>query len=194
VLFVPFDRLGSERTPVEGTGLGLPLTKRLTEAMGGALGVASAIGQGSTFWIELPLTDGPIERLQRAEAPPEQHQPARERPPLRVLYIEDNLSNLQLVEDVLGRRPSVDLILLDLDLPDMPGEEVLRCGPGRQDRHNPLDRLVFFIEVTVVDLGFTIWLSHGHHPLPQVEHLFMACDRHLRGCRYLPEGLPPQSP
>ena len=145
-LFVPFDRLGSERTSTEGTGLGLPLTKRLAEAMGGVLGVAGAVGQGSTFWIELPLTHGPIERLQRAEEPPQQDRPERERPPLRVLYIEDNLSNLQLVEHVLGRRPGVELIsamqpqlglelagehrpslvLLDLDLPDMPGEEVLR--------------------------------------------------------------------
>jgi PAS domain S-box-containing protein len=145
-LFVPFDRLGSERTSVEGTGLGLPLTKRLAEAMGGALGMASAVGHGSTFWVELPLTEGPVERLQRTEALPEPDRSAWARTALKVLYIEDNLSNLQLVEHILSRRPGIrlisamrpqlglelagehhpDLVLLDLDLPDMPGEEVLR--------------------------------------------------------------------
>jgi PAS domain S-box-containing protein len=145
-LFVPFDRLGSERTSIEGTGLGLPLTKGLAEAMGGTLGVASVVGQGSTFWVELPLTQRPTERPQPTERLPEQPQLERQRPAMTVLYIEDNPSNLQLVEHLLNRRPGVtlisamrpqlgldlaaehcpDLILLDLDLPDMPGQEVLR--------------------------------------------------------------------
>ena len=145
-LFVPFDRLGSEQTSIEGTGLGLPLTKCLAEAMGGALGVASVVGQGSTFWVELPLTQPTSERPTAAELLPAQAQPERQHPAMTVLYIEDNLSNLQLVERLMSRRPGVtlisavrpqlgldlagehqpDLILLDLDLPDMPGQEVLR--------------------------------------------------------------------
>jgi PAS domain S-box-containing protein len=145
-LFVPFDRVGSERTSIEGTGLGLPLSKRLAEAMGGTLGVASTPGRGSSFWVELPLTEAPLEHLEGAEPPLEQHQSKRERPALTVLCIEDNLSNLQLVEHILRHRPGVelisamrpqlgldlaaehqpDLVLLDLGLPDMPGEEVLR--------------------------------------------------------------------
>jgi PAS domain S-box-containing protein len=145
-LFVPFDRLGSERTSVEGTGLGLPLTKRLVEAMGGTLGLASTVGQGSSFWVDLPLTTSPARPLEAAEPPPAQDRVGAGQPPLRVLYIEDNLSNLRLVQHVLGRRPGVelisamrpqlgldlagqhhpDLVLLDLDLPDMPGQEVLR--------------------------------------------------------------------
>jgi protein-histidine pros-kinase len=144
-LFVPFDRLGSERTSIEGTGLGLPLTKCLTEAMGGTLEVASVVGQGSTFWVELPLAQ-PISEGPSAEVPPAKAQPERQHPAMTVLYIEDNLSNLQLVERLLSRRAGVtlisamrpqlgldlagehhpDLILLDLDLPDMPGQEVLR--------------------------------------------------------------------
>jgi signal transduction histidine kinase/ActR/RegA family two-component response regulator len=146
-LFVPFERLGSEQTGVEGAGLGLPLSKRLAEAMGGTLEVSSTAGQGSTFWVELPQAEGPVQRAERQqelEVPTEaEAEPAA---PLTVLYIEDNLSNLQLVERVLSRRPGVrlisamrpqlglelaaehdpDLILLDLHLPDMPGQEVFR--------------------------------------------------------------------
>jgi signal transduction histidine kinase/ActR/RegA family two-component response regulator len=147
-LFVPFERLGSEESGVEGAGLGLPLSKRLAEAMGGTLEVSTVLGEGSTFWVELPVAEGPLERAEREqELPAPAAQPAPEpSSALTVLYIEDNLSNLQLVERVLSRRPGVrlisamrpqlglelaaehdpDLILLDLHLPDMPGQEVLR--------------------------------------------------------------------
>jgi signal transduction histidine kinase/ActR/RegA family two-component response regulator len=149
-LFVPFERLSNEQGSIEGTGLGLPLSKRLAEAMGGTLEVESAVDQGSTFWVELPRTEGPVQRAERQQrvgaSPAPVDQPDRAGPSLTVLYIEDNLSNLQLVERVLSRRPGVklisamrpqlgldlagehrpDLVLLDLHLPDMPGQEVLR--------------------------------------------------------------------
>jgi PAS domain S-box-containing protein len=147
-LFIPFERLTNEQTAIEGTGLGLPLSKRLAEAMGGTLDLVSTPGQGSTFWIELPLAEGPVQRHERQQAASSSvpEQPGQTEPTLTVLYIEDNLSNLQLVERVLSRRPGVklisamrpqlgldlarehrpDLLLLDLHLPDMPGEEVLR--------------------------------------------------------------------
>ncbi len=54
-LFSPFDRLGAERGPVAGTGLGLALTKQLVEALAGEIGVESAPGEGSTFWVRLPV-------------------------------------------------------------------------------------------------------------------------------------------
>jgi len=144
-LFVPFERLGAEGTGVEGTGLGLALSKGLTEAMGGSLGVTSIPGQGSTFFVELPLAEAPGIMDEGKEA--------AKRPVLQapvgahtLLYIEDNLANLQLIEGALNHRPGLilltamqgslgldlarqhqpDLILLDLHLPDMAGEEVLR--------------------------------------------------------------------
>ncbi|MBI3912267.1 MAG: PAS domain-containing protein [Armatimonadetes bacterium] len=143
-LFTPFDRLGAEQTGVEGTGLGLALSKRLVTAMGGNLGVETMDGQGSTLWVELPLAEGPMARLERqpegVPAPIGGCGPCR-----TVLYVEDNLSNVRLIERVLAQRPTTrllaamqgqmaldlarehhpDLILLDLHLPDIPGNEVL---------------------------------------------------------------------
>jgi signal transduction histidine kinase/ActR/RegA family two-component response regulator len=146
-LFVPFERLGSEHGTVEGTGLGLPLSKRLADAMGGSLELESIPQQGTTFWVELPLIEAPAETAADlgAAPQPEPEQVEQTGHDLTVLYIEDNVSNLQLVERVMQRRgialisamrPQLgldlagehrpDLILLDLHLPDMPGQEVFR--------------------------------------------------------------------
>jgi len=144
-LFIPFDRLGAEGTDIEGTGLGLSLSKHLVEVMGGTLDVTSQVGVGSTFAVELPLTAAPADVLKLPGASPTV-QAERQEGRMVVLYIEDNVSNLRLVEQVLGRRPQTtllsamqgqlgldlarehrpDLILLDLHLPDVPGDEVLR--------------------------------------------------------------------
>jgi two-component system sensor histidine kinase/response regulator len=142
-LFTPFDRLGAEQSRVEGTGLGLALSQRLIHAMRGCIGVDSAPGQGSTFWIELPCAKSPLERLRSRNGTEERaHVASVER---TILYVEDNLSNLTLVEQMLAEHPQItlvtamqgrlaldlarqhrpDLILLDLHLPDMPGWDVL---------------------------------------------------------------------
>jgi CheY-like chemotaxis protein len=144
LLFRPFERLGAERTSIEGTGLGLTLSRGLAEAMGGNVGVVSKIDAGSTFWVELRMaaeSDGRrapdvvpsgLEYRQGAEA--------------KVLYVEDNIANVRLMERVLSRRPALklltssdgrsglahalsahpDVVLLDLHLPDLSGDEVLR--------------------------------------------------------------------
>jgi CheY-like chemotaxis protein len=143
-LFDPFDRLGAESTRVEGTGLGLSLSMRLMEAMGGTIKAESEPEAGTTVRVELDATEGP-----KDEAPAGNPAPAaatglpRERG--TIVYIEDNVSNLKLVERLLDRFPEVrlipamqgklgidlarqhrpDLILLDLHLPDLHGREVL---------------------------------------------------------------------
>jgi PAS domain S-box-containing protein len=151
-LFAPFDRLDAGQTDVEGTGIGLALAKSLAEAMGGTLSVESVLGQGSTFSVDLPRVEGPVERYERLQpesarlvaAPANGHAEPGQRH--TVLYIEDNPSNLRLIERILGRRGDIDvvsamqgrfgidlarqhhpsLILLDLHLPDIGGEEILR--------------------------------------------------------------------
>jgi len=148
-LFQPFNRLEAENSEIEGTGIGLTLTKRMVELMGGTVGVESELDKGSTFWIELPAE--PLVGSGHGQAPEETtiddpapaHQSADGR--RRVLYIEDNPANLKLVAQILGRRPHIhlltahtpglgielarahrpDLILLDINLPGMDGYQVL---------------------------------------------------------------------
>jgi PAS domain S-box-containing protein len=145
MLFTPFERLGAEQTGEEGTGIGLALSKSLAEAMGGTLGVTSNLGKGSTFGFELPRVEGPVERYERLNGGTEPVvEPASGRQV--VLHIEDNLSNLTLVERILAQRSGIQvvaamqgrlglelarehnpvLVLLDLHLPDMDGEQVLQ--------------------------------------------------------------------
>jgi len=157
-LFTPFDRLDVHEGLVEGTGLGLALSKGLVELMGGALGAESTLGVGSKFSVELTIAESPMQAIER---PTEATTPDADTPVLRgtMLYIEDNLSNLRLVERIVSRRPGVtllsamqgshglelaqhhrpDLIVLDLDLPDIGGDEVLaRLRAGSATREIPV--------------------------------------------------------
>jgi signal transduction histidine kinase/CheY-like chemotaxis protein len=156
-LFTPFDRLGAENAAIEGTGLGLALSKCLIEAMGGRIGVESVEGEGATFWVELPRADvpGPAAETRASE----DAGPATSDRRGTLLYIEDNPSNLRLVARVLAERSQLrlipaaegglglrlareqrpDVILLDLHLPDLPGEDVLRrLGDDPELRQTPV--------------------------------------------------------
>ena len=153
-LFQPFNRLGKEAGAEEGTGIGLVVTKRLVELMGGAIGADSAVGVGSVFWIELSLTSAPQLAVREAERAALVRPQVPDGTPLRtLLYVEDNPANLELVEQLIARRPDLrllsaadgnlgiefarayqpEVILMDINLPGISGIEamkILRADPS----------------------------------------------------------------
>ena len=184
-LFQPFERLGAEATGIEGTGIGLALSRGIVESMDGTIGVESSVGEGSTFWFELPLDPNQhVEEAATEAAEPDAvvvDEPGRES---TILYIEDNPSNFKLVERVLTRRPDIelltaadgtsglqmarrelpDLILLDLHLPDIHGSEVMR---RIRDYHATQDTAIVILSADatgdqvqeLLDAGATAYLT-----------------------------------
>lgn len=160
-IFQPFNRLGLENSNIEGTGIGLTITQRFVEMMGGTIGMESELGMGSCFWIELPVDAMVHNAKSRYPIPSNRHtyqqikpnssqtfEPQDEARNVRstILYIEDNPANLKLVAQALensnnqiellcaytpevgiqmarDRRP--DLILLDINLPNIDGYQVM---------------------------------------------------------------------
>ncbi len=158
-IFQPFFRAGQETGPIEGTGIGLAISRRLAEMMGGAVGFRSAYGVGSEFWVDIPAHAA-------AALPPAQSRgpvPEAPRPPpaLRalVLYVEDHPPNVALMADVvsniegvelvtaataedgieIARRRKPDVIVMDLNLPRMNGVEALQLLRGWEEtKHIPV--------------------------------------------------------
>jgi len=149
LLFEPFERLGAESTGIEGTGIGLVITKKLVELMDGRIGVESVLNEGTTFWLEFPCSV-----YEKADAPTlecsnttkiKEELISKSKQKQTVLYIEDNPANLHLVEQVLANIPNItfldaseallgielaishqpDLILMDINLPGMDGFKAL---------------------------------------------------------------------
>ncbi len=159
-LFEPFNRLGQENGSEEGTGIGLVMTKRLVELMGGVIGVESTVGKGSVFWIELLRATEPTLAAGSDEASTCHPAPVLPDPSLRsVLCVEDNPANLKLIEQLVARRPHMrllsagdatvgielarahqpEVILMDINLPGISGIRalaILREDPST--RHIPV--------------------------------------------------------
>ncbi len=145
-LFEPFNRLGVENTNIEGSGIGLTLSKKLMLAMGGDVWLKETSGKGSLFTVSMPYDKKVGEELMVSESLGEPTDLKNIKEKIRVLYVEDNIGNRELVRELLGGKKNIELIeavngeqgvelfkqtvpqvvLLDISLPDMDGYSVIK--------------------------------------------------------------------
>ncbi len=196
LLFQPFNRLGAENSNIEGSGIGLTITRKLVEMMGGRIGFESRVGFGSTFWIELPVaTPGGTESRGTEEQPVLLGQNERR---YSILYIEDNLANLRLVSQIVGQYSHLtlltahtpelgvemaatrlpDLILLDINLPGLDGYQVLEILRGDEQLRNiPVIAVTAYAMPHDIDRGMSAGFS-GYLTKPLDIGLFIETIEH----------------
>ncbi|MBK8160087.1 MAG: PAS domain S-box protein [Rhodospirillaceae bacterium] len=178
-LFVPFNRLGAEMLAVEGTGIGLSISKRLTELMNGKIGFKSGLDQGSTFWVDLPIADAKLAAPEQTEPPSVAGVPSSPtlspaastpgeltrvfRPHRRILYVEDNPAHVRLIERALAQLDNVSLttvhtaelglVAMRSHAPDLILIDLGDAALVRQESHRRLMAMADERHVPVLDLG-----------------------------------------
>lgn len=200
-LFKPFERLGASETSIEGTGLGLALSRNLVEILGGTINVSSTIGEGTTFTVGLEITaPRAIEpRITAFSSVLETREYDRE---VKLLYVEDTAANIRLVEEILKRRPSIqfipamfgrlaielasknkpDIILLDLHLPDIGGEDVLSYFAVRPEL-SKIPVVILSADATKSQLDDLLYMGAKDYLVKPigVEQLLETVDRYVEG-------------
>jgi PAS domain S-box-containing protein len=201
-VFEPFQRAGQETGPIEGTGIGLTISRRLADLMHARVDFSSEVGRGSEFWIDLhtePSKDASYERARASSAstPPALAGEIR----YKVVYVEDNPSNIAFMRDLIAELPSVHLIvaptaeigiplviaeqphvvIMDVNLPGMSGfEAVKRLKAAPETREIPiigLSAAALKDTARAIDAGFYRYLTK---PV-KVDELFQTLEELLVG-------------
>ncbi|HEY6881785.1 MAG TPA: PAS domain S-box protein [Polyangiales bacterium] len=199
-LFQPFQRAGQETGPIEGTGIGLVITRRLASLMGGDIGFHSEPERGSQFWVEMPMKATPS--LQTSTPSDEIHSLPVERDEgeRTVLYVEDNPANVTFMRDLIGSLEGVELltastaeegielahlrqpaaILMDINLPGMSGLEALRVlREGPRTQHIPVIALTAAASERDQDLGMQAGFFRYLTKPVRVDELLLALEQVL---------------
>lgn len=186
-LFQPFSRLGFESAAVEGTGIGLSLSKRLVEAMGGRIGVTSTAGSGSTFWVVLPAAESAAENSRAPDSDGGKAAGSLSKLDGKtMIYIEDNPANVLLMEELVKRfdgvrlltahtaeigialaeQESPDLIIMDINLPGIDGFAALaRLRSQSATRDIPIIALSANAMPSAIERGIAAGF-HSYHTKP----------------------------
>ncbi|WP_394752199.1 hybrid sensor histidine kinase/response regulator [Crenothrix sp.] len=206
-LFQPFNRLGQETGVEEGTGIGLVVTKKLIELMGGSIGVESTVGVGSEFWIEVIQAVTPqnsAKPLLFSEPVPQDHAIVGS---YTLLYVEDNPTNLKLVEHIIDSYPHLrllsaanaslgieiarahlpDVILMDINLPGISGIKALKIL--RNDaitQHIPVIALSANAMPSDIEKGLKAGFCHYLTKPIKINELMKALDEALELCKTHP--------
>ena len=202
LLFQPFNRLDAQNSAIEGTGIGLTITKRLIELMNGIISVHSAPGEGSRFSIEIPEGKQLAPTRENGEFCPELKAPENAgAQKWTLLYVEDNASNLMLIELILQTRPDIkflsapqaqlgidlarehipDLILMDINMPELNGFDAMKNLQNFEEtRHIPIIAVsANAMESDIkngLDAGFKGYITKPFN----IPKLFMEIDRFLK--------------